>query len=289
VKRNFKIVVRFESKELLALDGGQAKGVILVDLAWILHRGYHAIPVSTIIDGKTVKTGHYFSLVKLIAQAKKNFPWYSFILCLDSFPEEKHNEFKSYKTGRVHHFPLKETMINASRMVCSITGVYAAISKGKEADEVMHSLSRDFDIPVMIMSGDNDLLQSVKNGVILVRSLVVPLTPISQKYVDKKWGMGVPLEKILIYRALIGDTSDKIDGVMSGKRAKKILKEVNNEDEVYEWLHDLEKQKYARNIMLMKLNRIDVTLWKSILVNARELGRKYNMYSLLYMLKYERE
>ena len=270
--------------KLLDYSGAEAQGVILVDLAWILHRGFHAIPTTAVVDGEEVKTGHYFSLVKLVVQAKKNYPFYAFVVCADSFPEKKHEEHSEYKSGRSKRFDLKETMINAAKMISCLPGVYTAIEKGKKADEVMYSLSRSLGLRSMIMSGDNDLLQSINSTVQVVRSLGDPPLIIGQEYVDKKFG--VPLEKLLMYRVLRGDDSDNIGGVMGGRRAKKIIAQCSSMGEVREGLNDIEKELFDRNYSLMKLNVIDPIIWKSDPSEAFNVAVKYRMFTLVSMIKH---
>lgn len=206
--------MKLEINELKTISGKLPKQIFLLDLSWMMYRGWYAFKhLNVEIDGQEVRTGHIYFVVKVARSLLNAYPQSVLIFCIDSFPKKKHEIFSEYKAGRgervidVHREGLK-----ISKLISFVPGCYAAIAKDEEADSVMASLSQKCDLPAVIYSGDDDMLQMLAySNVTVFRELnggrIVPLT---SKHVQKKYGVN-PVD-LLLYRALRGDKSDNLLG-----------------------------------------------------------------------------
>lgn len=116
--------------------------------------------------------------------------------------------------------------------------------EGFEADDVLGSLARhaaESGFGVKIITGDRDLLQLVDDRIIVN----LPGKTLSEardyRLLDVEAYIGVPPNLIVDYKALVGDKSDNIPGVMGigEKTAATLLKTYGGLDGVYEHLSEL--------------------------------------------------
>jgi len=190
-----------------------SEGYILVDLSWVIYRGYFAFKHLTVnYQDEEIRTGHYFYVIKLIRDLRDAYPRHTIILCQDQYPKEKHEVYPEYKAGREHPFDLTEESNRILKFATQINSVYGATSIGREADDVMFSLSRSLGGDIVVYSGDDDLLQCVDLRVKLARKYSEgQFILLGHRFCHEKFG--VYPSQLLIYRALRGDRSDNIAGV----------------------------------------------------------------------------
>ena len=116
--------------------------------------------------------------------------------------------------------------------------------EGYEADDVLGSVSRianEQGLGVKIITGDRDLLQLVNNRT------TVYLAGDDQNYIkdeDVVKKLGVLPRQVVDYKAIVGDKSDNIPGVMGvgEKTAINLLEKYKTLDGIYEHIDDVEKR-----------------------------------------------
>lgn len=142
----------------------------------------------------------------------------------DSLKERKAS-FPDYKANRdaKDGSPLF-SQIGTLRKALEDFGVHQAWEDGKEADDVIASLTRGLlkEDSNMIVSSDKDLLQLVTNKTVLMtphKALIYDRDQVEREY-------GVSPERLVSFRALDGDKSDNIPGMKRFPR-KKIAEMVN--------------------------------------------------------------
>jgi len=151
-------------------------------------------------------------------------------------PTFRHKMYIGYKAQRkkadaemVEQIPLVKEMIE-------VMGLEQVEEEGYEADDVIGTLSVQSDMRVVILTGDQDLMQ-------LVTSQVSVLLPPRGKIPAKLFGpdevlekYGVSVEQFVDYKALVGDPSDNIPGVrgIGPKGAMNLLREYESLDQIYE-------------------------------------------------------
>ena len=191
-----------------------AKGLFLIDLSWVLYRGIFAFKHFFVEDsnGDKVKTGHFFYSSQLTRTSQLAYPYYATIYCCDEYPKEKHKLYPEYKAGRgPRPFDREKDTKIIMDILSFMPGCYKAHSPAEEADSVMAAFAKRSSLPVIVFSGDDDLLQLMNENVSVVRKFDKgsPIV-IGSDHLLKKYG--VDASELLMYRAIRGDTSDNIKG-----------------------------------------------------------------------------
>lgn len=261
------------------------KSIVLVDLSWNAHRSKHVYTqFTTEINGVTYPTGVQYGLVRSILQYHKAFPGSAVVGLVDGFPQWRGQGSTSYKanreqdtTDRSVHAYLKE----AIELFAAIPHTYIAYQPQLEADDLAGVLSKALDDGerlIYLISGDDDYLQLITDGVRIVRHFEKGVPQIIDRdYVVNDERMkekyhGCEPKYLPLYRALCGDHSDNLPGIPRLDRAIAVKWATNftSPQDIVERckvrtpagaramasLVEYQTQ-VERNFMLMKLNNLD--------------------------------
>lgn len=202
---------------LRPLKGDTVKGVILVDMSWILHRSFYANSgLSCMVGDVEVRTGDIYGALKTISALVRRRPTSVVFLVLDGSIEFRRKLYPKYKAGRedTHKSDIYLKMKEIIEAACLYPNVYAAIDPNMEADDTICSMARKFSgcvKEVLIHTSDQDVYQVVSEKIKVIKKLIGN----GFKLVDRegvKEKMGVYPEQVLLFRCLVGDKSDNIDG-----------------------------------------------------------------------------
>ena len=124
-----------------------------------------------------------------------------------------------------------------------------------EADDIIAHLSSymstKYDSKCIIVSADKDFIQLVNNNITVYSPIIKEFyTPKSVK--DK---FGLSSQNFILYKTLMGDASDKIDGV-SGLGPKKLFKlfpELAERDITLEDIFEISATKHKENVLYSKI------------------------------------
>jgi DNA polymerase-1 len=187
--------------------------LVLIDGNAILHRAYHALPPLTAPDGSVVNAVYGFGtmLLRLITDLAPTHVAVAFDRPKPTFRKKM---FRGYQAKRPK---MDEELVDQIPKVHDLIasfGIPIFEVDGFEADDVIGTLAKQSKDQVIIVTGDRDLLQLVKDERILV---YMPTKGLSQAklYGEKEVSerMGVAPEKIPDFKALAGDPSDNYPGV----------------------------------------------------------------------------
>lgn len=187
--------------------------LVLIDGNAILHRAYHALPPLTAPDGSVVNAVYGFGtmLLRLIGDLKPTHVAVAFDRPKPTFRKEL---FEGYQAKRPKMDEELVDQIPKVHALVSGFGISIFEKDGFEADDVIGTLAKKSKDQVIIVTGDRDLLQLVKDDKILV---YMPTKGLSEaKLYDEKAvkeRMGVEPEKIPDFKALAGDPSDNYPGI----------------------------------------------------------------------------
>jgi DNA polymerase-1 len=187
--------------------------LVLIDGNAMLHRAYHALPPLTAPDGSVVNAVYGFAtmLLRLINDLK---PTYVVVAFDRPKPTFRKKLFEGYQAKRPKMDEELVTQIPRVHDLIAGFGIPIFEVDGFEADDVIGTLAKQSKDQVIIVTGDRDLLQLVKDDQILV---YMPTKGLSQaKLYDEKAvfeRMGVVPDKIPDFKALAGDPSDNYPGV----------------------------------------------------------------------------
>jgi len=199
--------------------------LVIVDAANCLYRAFFAIPPLRTADGTPTNAAYGF--VNMINKALREERPDHVVVVFDApggapFRDEIYPEYKAHRDAQPEdlsaQLPAVRELVDAYHLpVLEVLGV--------EADDVIATLVARLppDWRATILSTDKDLMQLVGERVQLLDTMK-----------DRRYGraeveerFGVPPERVLDVRALVGDTSDNIPGVkgIGDKGAAKLIAE----------------------------------------------------------------
>ncbi|MCD8206097.1 MAG: DNA polymerase I [Clostridia bacterium] len=214
--------------------------LVLIDGNSLLNRAYFATPVFTTKDGQPTNAifGFIKLLLKVIDTQKPEYLLVAFDMKAPTFRHEMYDGYKATRKGMPDDLaaqlqPLKD-------LLCSM-GIAMYGKEGLEADDILGSVSRKFDVHSYIYTGDRDAYQLVdeKTDVNFTVKGVSYLKALNAENFYSE--MGINPSQVIDMKSLMGDTSDNIPGVagVGEKSAKTLIDEYGTLDGVYENLESV--------------------------------------------------
>lgn len=219
------------------------KGLLLaVDANSILHRAYHAYPLSlTTTDGAPVNAAYGFTSMFLDALLQFK-PEYVFCAFDTKKPTFRHVSYAGYKANR------PETDSELMNQLPFVYEILQALNipifdvEGYEADDILGTVCEKVTTerfwPISqtyVLTGDRDLFQLVneKVQVVLPKGSFRNLEVFTEEKVYD--ALGVAPSQVTDLKGLMGDTSDNIPGVkgIGPKSAGDLLKKYPSLEEIY--------------------------------------------------------
>jgi len=231
------------------------KKLVLIDGNALLHRAYHAYPPLTTTKGELVGAVYGFSML-LLSVLEKLSPTHVVVAWDVKGATFRKQGFESYKANRG---PMDEELvsqIDRTKEVVEAMNIPQFGIEGYEADDLIGTIARiaseEKDVPhsaeasrgkqVVIVTGDRDSLQLIKEKKVVVylpvqnryaQSAVFDETTVIENY-------GMTPKQIIDLKGLMGDASDNIPGVKGiGKvTATELIKNFGSVEGVYENIDD---------------------------------------------------
>ena len=222
----------------------------LLDGHAIVYSYYYAFVKNPLTNSKGFCTSSMFGMAKILTTLFKHYKMSHIGVIFDSPYKTWRKEFyPEYKAGRKYVDDIRP-LIEKTYMMCKTWGIYTEAFKGLEADDIIGFMAKKAEaegFKVFIVTKDKDFCQLVSDNVFLVdlgnkigkeESTIIDRTAVKQKH-------GVEPEQIPDYLALIGDTSDNIQGVPSigEKSASKLLAKYGSVKGILSNLKDLAAKK----------------------------------------------
>ncbi len=222
--------------------------LILIDGNALLHRAYHAYPPLTTPKGELVNAVYGFSSM-LLSVLEKLSPTHVAVAWDLKGPTFRKLEYDEYKANRG---PMDEdlaTQIDRTKEVVESLNIPQYGVEGFEADDIIGTISRlafektqDDEIQVVIVTGDRDSLQLIKEKKVVVylpiqnhhaQSVVFDEDKVKETY-------GLSPRQIIDLKSLMGDASDNIPGVKGvGKvTATKLIQDFGSLTNIYKNIED---------------------------------------------------
>ena len=224
---------------------GHRPTLMLVDGYGLIFRAYHALPPS-LTTGKGEQVNAVFGFASMLLDVlRTQRPDYA-VVALEGGRTFRHDAFADYKANRGDMPDDLRPQVARVRELMDALNIPHERREGFEADDVIGSLAarygRDGDLRVVIVTGDTDLLQLVDDRVAVV-------LPGSQRFgelrifdrpaVEARYGFGPEL--VPDYKALVGDSSDNIPGVVGigDKTAKSLIARFGPIEAILEHLEEV--------------------------------------------------
>ena len=219
------------------------KRLIVIDSNSIIHRAYHALPPLTTKKGELVGAVYGFLLVflKAIKEFKPDFV----IACFDvKGPTFRHEKYQEYKAKRPKAPDDLYQQIPKVKEVLEAFNVPIYEKQGFEADDIIGTIAKLApqkqafpEIETIIISGDSDNLQLInpQTKVYTLRKGVKDTVLYDEAMVAQKYE-GLTPQQLIDYRALRGDPTDNIPGVLGigEKTATALIKEFGTLEKIYD-------------------------------------------------------
>lgn len=237
--------------------------ILLVDVSSLFHRSYHALSSNfeaVDLDGNPC-TGTFGFFTSLIKTINDYGPFEKYVFALDvkgstDVRKKKSSEYKSNRTTQKEIF--YKDIDNLIKNYIPMLGIQALGLKGYEADDIIASACKVIstakeESEVYIISGDSDLELCIEffvdsNSKVFFIKTQPELKLLTMADVVEKWG-GVEPKDIALIKAIIGDSSDTIQGI-KGYKLQRALRVYKNE----EWLNKPEiAEIIAKNLDIIRL------------------------------------
>jgi DNA polymerase-1 len=229
------------------------KTLLLIDANALVHRFFHALPPFT--DPKGNPSGALYGLsgvlLKILKEQRPDYVAAAFDTPEKTFREEEYEEYKIHRPPAPNE--LVYQIINAQR-VFEVFNIQIFAVPGFEADDIIGTIAEKFknlpDLKIVILSGDNDVLQLVEDNKVLAQIIKTGITETilyDALAVEKKYGLKPSV--LPDYKGLIGDSSDNIPGIkgIGSKTATVLLKDFGNIEGIYSNL-DIVNKKIRKKI-----------------------------------------
>ena len=208
--------------------------LVLIDGYNYLYRAFHALPPLSNAAGEP--TGALFGIVNMLRGHLKEKPEYiAFVMDAPgrTFRDELYAEYKANRAPMPDEL---RAQIEPMMEIVAALGIPILRIEGVEADDVIGTLAvrgAAEGIEVVVSTGDKDMAQLVRPGVMLVNTMSGGKLDSDAAVMEK---FGVRADQIVDYLALMGDAIDNIPGVpkCGPKTAAKWLAEYGSLDGVIE-------------------------------------------------------
>lgn len=218
---------------------------MLIDGSSQMYRAYHAIRGLTGPDGKSTNAVYGFvtMLRKLLDDQKPEYVVAAFDVAGPTFREELYADYKANRA------PMPDDLVEQVPWVheaCEALGVTVITLQGYEADDVIGTLANqtaDKSIEVVIVTGDKDFFQLVRDGVSVFNPRDEGTWYDSDRVLAK---FGVRPDQVVDVLALMGDAVDNVKGVpgIGGKGARALISEHGTLDKLLAKAQQLPQRKY---------------------------------------------
>lgn len=215
------------------------KHLVIVDGHHLMYRAYWAIP-RTMKTSRGEQVNTPFGVASMLLQILKVEEPTHLLFCFDAGSETfRHAEYAEYKSGRAETPDDFYIQIPTTLALLDTFKIKSVSGKEHEADDYACAYARRAatdGFRVTVISGDRDLLQLASDNIRIAiphKGYQVPEylgpTEVLMKY-------GVTPEQIPSYKALVGDSSDNLQGVkgVGPKAAEALIREYGSLSAIYD-------------------------------------------------------
>jgi len=221
---------------------GFMETLLLIDANSIIHRSFHALPPLTGPQGEP--SGALYGIASILLKLwKEERPDYAAALFDRPEPTFRDKIYAEYKAQRPPAASELVAQIIAAHELFEAFSIRTFEQAGYEADDLIATfaerLRKEPNLRVVILTGDRDTLQLVRDDTLVVRTFnkgVSDTTIYGEKEVVEKYGLRP--DQLIDYKALVGDSSDNIKGVpgIGPKTAVGIIQKFRTIENLYEKL-----------------------------------------------------
>ncbi|MCY3782740.1 MAG: DNA polymerase I [Chloroflexi bacterium] len=222
----------------------QRPRLIVLDVASLLHRAYHAVPKHfATASGEPTNAvfGFTTTLLRIVDLLAPTHAAAAFDLPGKTFRDDM---FEDYKAGRPETDEALVVQFGRVRELLEVFGIPSYDLESYEADDVLGTLAVQAEragFDVFLVTGDRDAYQLVTPHVQVLSSNPRTGEPVIYDAAAIRARWGVEPDQVVDFKGLVGDSSDNIPGVtgIGEKTASKLLQQFRDIDEIYAHLDDV--------------------------------------------------
>ena len=237
--------------------------MLLLDGHSLAYRAFFALPDTLVTSSGQVTNAVYgftAMLLKLLADERPQ----GVVVCFDKgAPQFRLDRYAEYKAGRAATPDLFKQQLPLIREVLGSLRIPTVELEGYEADDLLATLTkhaREEGCEVILVTGDRDILQLVRDGVavIMTRRGISDVIRYDAPTVVERYG--VTPEQWIDFVALKGETSDNLPGVpgVGDKTAAQLINKYGDIEQVIAHAGELTPKlreaitKYAEQVRINK-------------------------------------
>jgi len=217
----------------------EKKQILIIDSNALVYRSYYGLPRLKNKRKEIINAvyGFYLILFKVLKELNPDFVVATFDLPSPTF---RHVTYKEYKSNRAETPEELYKQIPKIKQLLEIFKIPIFEEKGFEADDIIGTISELIikkekqEIENIILSGDTDLFQLINSQTKVYFLKNGGKNTYDENAVKEKYEGLLP-EQLIDFKALKGDASDNIPGVLGigEKTALKLIKEFGDIDTLY--------------------------------------------------------
>ena len=209
--------------------------LFIIDGNSLVFRAFYALP--PMFNSSRTPTNAAFGFFKMLINIiVKNKPKYMAVAFDAGKHTFRHNLFAEYKGTRKPMPDDLRVQLPIIKDLLKQMNITTIEIPEIEADDIIGSLSKKYDINKTLISGDRDLLQLITDdcSVWLTQKGLTEIADLNPTTLKEKYG--VTPNQVIEMKAIMGDTSDNIPGVkgIGEKGALKLVTEYGNLDNIYQ-------------------------------------------------------
>lgn len=232
----------------------QQEPVYLIDGSAYIYRAYHAIAPLTNKSGLPTHAVYGFTNI-LLRVLREKAPRFLGIAFDVRGPNFRHEMYPAYKANRPAMPEDLACQIPYIKEIVAAHNIACLERQGYEADDLLASAAKKLATqghPVIIVSGDKDLLQLVSESITVwdpMRDVFMDPAAVRKKY-------NIAPEQLLDFFALMGDSSDNVPGVagIGPKTAEKLINQCGSLDDLYRNIETVPQAKLKEKLLANREN-----------------------------------
>ena len=235
--------------------------LLIVDGNSMLNRGFYGVSGSNLLRTKEgIYTNAIYGFLGILQKVlKEENPEYICVTFDLPAPTFRHKMYDGYKANRKGMPEELAMQLPYMKNVLSAMNICVIEKEGYEADDIIGTIAKQQkdDFKVLILTGDKDSFQLIEDNINIIlphtvkgQTTVEHITP---EVIKEKYGL-LPKQMIDV-KALMGDNSDNIPGVMGigEKTALSLINKYNNIENLYNYIENNKSQTDIKGKQLEKL------------------------------------
>jgi len=268
------------------------KRLVLLDAHAIIHRAYHALPEFSTSKGEP--TGALYGVVAMLIKIIEELSPDYIVACFDlPEPTHRHEAYEAYKAGRAKTDDNLVLQLERAKDIFVAWGIPIYSESGFEADDILGTIVEqvkelritNYELEIIIASGDMDTLQLVDDRRVMVYTLkkgIKDTILYDEKGVMARFGFGPEL--LPDFKGLRGDPSDNIIGVkgIGEKTATSLITTFGSIEKIYKALKKGKDEWKKANITeriaeLLLINEEEALFSKTLATIRRDAPIKFSL------------